>query len=201
MLPDLQIGNMGSVTNMVRKCGGSADIVSHPEQLKDDGKIILAGVGSFDAAMEGVRNNGWQDRLTELVTKRHVPVLGICLGMQIMGRSSEEGQLPGLGWMDAEVKRFSFTQESGLKIPHMGWNTVTIARPNPLIAAAAGEQRFYFVHSYHVVCRNPQDVLATAKYGGDVTAAFHRDNVYGVQFHPEKSHRFGMAVIQGFLEL
>jgi glutamine amidotransferase len=201
VLPDLHIGNMASVVNMLRKCGARPEILSSPSQLTDRSKIILAGVGSFDAAMQVVRAERWQEPLTELVMERKVLVLGICLGMQIMGRSSEEGQLPGLGWIDADVRRFDFPPESGLKIPHMGWNTVDVARENPLIRASGGEQRFYFVHSYHVVCHAPEDVVARATYGGDVTAAFNRGNVYGVQFHPEKSHRFGMGVMQRFLDL
>jgi len=200
-VPDLQIGNVGSVVNMVRKCGAAGEVISTPAQLNDHSKIILAGVGSFDAAMEGVRDRGWHEPLTRLVVHEKVRVLGICLGMQIMCRSSEEGKLPGLGWIDADVQRFRFPSGSSLKVPHMGWNTVEVTKANPLIDAGDGEQRFYFVHSYHVVCRNPEDVVATARYGYDVTAAFCRDNVYGVQFHPEKSHRFGMALIQRFLDL
>jgi glutamine amidotransferase len=186
---------------MVHKCGGVAEVIATPDGLQGQTKIILAGVGSFDAAMQGVGDRGWRDPLTKLVTEDKVLVLGICLGMQIMARASEEGREPGLGWIDADVARFRFPPDSRLKVPHMGWNTVEVTRPNPLIDASAGEQRFYFVHSYHVMCRNPEDVVAVARYGVDVTAALNRGNVYGVQFHPEKSHRFGMAVIQRFLDL
>jgi imidazole glycerol-phosphate synthase subunit HisH len=201
LLPDLRIGNMASVVNMVRKCGGAPEIVTAPRQLSDRARIILAGVGSFDAAMEAVLASGWAEPLTRLAMDQKVPVLGICLGMQIMSRGSEEGKLPGLGWVEADVKRLSFSPETRLKVPHMGWNTVEVARSNPLIDDAGGEQRFYFVHSYHVVCQNPSDVVAIARYGCDVTAAVNRANIFGVQFHPEKSHRFGMAVIQRFLAL
>jgi glutamine amidotransferase len=121
--------------------------------------------------------------------------------MQLMCKSSEEGVLPGLGWIDAEVRRFSFPEGAEQKIPHMGWNTVRVAKPNPLIAEGDDEQRFYFVHSYHAVCADPGDVLATTRHGGEVTAAFSRGNIYGAQFHPEKSHRFGMALMQRFVEL
>lgn len=198
-IPDLGIGNMASVANMVRKCGGIAEIVPTPERLRDTRLVILAGVGSFDAGMKSMTGNGWSEPLEGLARSR-VPILGICLGMQMMCRSSEEGSLPGLGWIDAEVKRIRPPEGTGLKVPHMGWNTVQVAKPNPLLEAGAGEQRFYFVHSYHAVCRDPGDLLATARHGQEVTAAFSRGSLYGVQFHPEKSHRFGMALIKRFIQ-
>jgi glutamine amidotransferase len=118
-----------------------------------------------------------------------------------MCKSSEEGILPGLGWVDAEVRRFSFPEGAEQKIPHMGWNTVRVAKPNSLIDGGGEEQRFYFVHSYHAVCAEPGDVLATTRHGYEVTAAFSRGNIYGAQFHPEKSHRFGMALMKRFVDL
>jgi glutamine amidotransferase len=149
----------------------------------------------------GLRDGGWIDALNEAVLVRRVPVLGICLGMQLMCKSSEEGQLPGLGWIDAEVKRFNLHADSSLKVPHMGWNTVTVAKGNPLIAIDQGEQRFYFVHSYHVNCNQPSDTLAITHHGYDFTAAFAHENIFGVQFHPEKSHKFGMALLKKFVDM
>lgn len=195
------LGNLSSVLNMVTKVGGKASIVSDPDILNEANKLILPGVGAFDQGISNLHNSKWIDALNEAVLVRRVPILGICLGMQLMCKSSEEGNLPGLGWINADVKRFQFSKNSNLKIPHMGWNTVNIIKPNPLITLEEDEQRFYFVHSYHVVCNNPQDVLATANHGYDITAAFSHDNIYGVQFHPEKSHRFGMALMKNFIEL
>lgn len=195
------LGNLSSVLNMITKAGGQATIVSDPNILTEADKIILPGVGAFDHGMSNLHNNGWINALNEAVLVNQVPILGICLGMQLMCKSSEEGILPGLGWIDADVKRFKLPAESVLKIPHMGWNTVDIAKPNPLISDKEGEQRFYFVHSYHAVCKNPLDVLATSYHGYEITSAFSHNNVYGVQFHPEKSHRFGMALLKKFIEL
>jgi len=200
-LPNLSIGNFASVLRMVQKVGGSARLVDSPSDLRGADKIILAGVGAFDNGMTSLREGGWIDPLNEAVMERKVPVLGICLGMQLMFQRSEEGLLPGLGWVDGEVRRFNLPSESGLKVPHMGWNTVTITKLNPLFPVDEDEQRFYFVHSYHAHCAQPADVVATATHGHPFTAALSRDNLYGVQFHPEKSHRFGMAIIKNFLAL
>jgi glutamine amidotransferase len=130
-----------------------------------------------------------------------VPVLGICLGMQLMCNASEEGTLPGLGWVDADVRRFKFEQDSSLKIPHMGWNSVSVAKKDSIICSDQEDQRFYFVHSYHVICNHAKDTLAIAHHGYEFTAAFSHENIYGVQFHPEKSHKFGMALMKKFVEL
>lgn len=195
------LGNLSSVLNMINKVGGEAAIISDPNMLTKANKLIIPGVGAFDHGMSNLNNSGWINALNEAVLGKHVPILGICLGMQLMCKSSEEGKLPGLGWINAEVKRFKLPIDSNLKIPHMGWNTVDIVKPNPLIKAEDGEQRFYFVHTYYAVCNNKEDVLATTHHGDEITAAFSRDNIYGVQFHPEKSHRFGMALINRFVEL
>lgn len=200
-IPLLPIGNFSSVVRMVSKAGGDAQLIESPCQLRQADKIILAGVGAFDQGMASLREGGWIDFLQEAVFQRRVPILGICLGMQLMCKTSEEGSLPGLGWIDADVKRFRFSEDSALKVPHMGWNTIRIAKANLLIEANEGEQRYYFVHSYHVICNYPADVLAVTHHGEDITAAVCRENIYGVQFHPEKSHRFGMALMKNFLEL
>ena len=201
LIPDLHISNTASVVNMLYKCEARAEVITQPEMLTGNDKIILAGVGAFDAGMKSLNEGGWVDPLTKLVTTGQAHILGICLGMQLMCNTSEEGQLPGLGWFDAEVKKLSFPTESKLKIPHMGWNTVSEVKSRGLIDTDSGEQRFYFVHSYHVVCHHPENVIATTHYGRNITAAINKGNLYGVQFHPEKSHRFGMALLRNFIEL
>jgi glutamine amidotransferase len=185
---------------MVTKVGGAAVISTKAIELAKADKILIAGVGAFDHGILGLRAGGWIDELKEAVFVRKIPILGICLGMQLMCKASEEGLLPGLGWIDAEVRRFDLKNAPHLKVPHMGWNTVMVAKENPLISLEQGEQRYYFVHSYHVVCKDKDDILATAKHGFDLTAAFRQDNIFGVQFHPEKSHRFGMELMRKFLE-
>lgn len=200
-VPALPCGNFSSVVKMVEKAGGEAAMVKTPGELAGFDKVIVAGVGAFDHGMSSIRDAGWEPALNQAALERKCPVLGICLGMQLLCNSSEEGTLPGLRWIDAEVKRFRFPADSTLKIPHMGWNTVKVAKPNPLIRSDEGEQRFYFVHSYHVNCRHAEDVLATTVHGYDVTAAISRGNIMGVQFHPEKSHRFGLALMRRFVEM
>jgi imidazole glycerol-phosphate synthase subunit HisH len=201
VVPDLAIGNFASVLRMVERAGGSARLGEAPASLRQADRIILAGVGAFDRGMANLHQDGWADDLAEAVMHRRVPVLGICLGMQLMCTSSEEGRLPGLGWMDAEVRRFDPARNGRIKVPHMGWNSVTVTRSNPLLPVDDTEQRFYFVHSYYVDCRQPGDVLAHAHHGQSFVAAFNRQNIYGVQFHPEKSHRFGMALLRNFMDL
>jgi glutamine amidotransferase len=199
-VPAIPCGNFASVIRMVQKSGGQAELVTSPSNLANYQKVIIAGVGSFDHGMQSLRDAGWIEALDD-VRQRHVPVLGICLGMQMMCRSSDEGKLPGLGWIAADVRHFQFPRNSVLKVPDMGWNTVSAAKPNPLINPDGDEQRFYFVHSYFVVCDDASDVLATANHGEEFVAAFQRGNIFGVQFHPEKSHRFGMALLENFLKL
>jgi glutamine amidotransferase len=194
-------GNLASIVRMVNWVGGDAVVTSKASDLKVADKIILAGVGAFDHGMSGLRDGGWIDALNEAVLVRRVPILGICLGMQLMCKASEEGTLPGLSWVDAEVRRFKFEQDSSLKIPHMGWNNVSVAKENPIICSDPEEQRFYFVHSFHMICNQTNDILAIAHHGCDFTAAFSHENIFGVQFHPEKSHKFGMALMKKFVEL
>ncbi len=198
-IPDLGIGNIASVQNMVRKAGGQAEVLRRPVELDPAARIIIVGVGAFDPAMQALTESGWKGVLAEAVQVKKIPVLGICLGMQLMCKGSEEGRLAGFGWVDADVKRFRFPPDSSLKIPHMGWNTIQVSKVNPLVSTGERDQRFYFVHSYHVVCNDPADVLATARHGYDFTAAYSHDNIFGVQFHPEKSHRFGMALLSNFI--
>jgi glutamine amidotransferase len=200
-IPNIACGNFASVLNIVARVGGSATILQKPEQVAECDKMILPGVGAFDHGMKSLHDGLWTDALHDFVLQRKRPILGICLGMQLMCRGSEEGVLPGLGWIDAHVRRFQLPAGSPLKVPHMGWNTITVRRQNTLLSPERGEQRFYFVHSFHAVCADAQDVIATAWHGSDVTAAFERQNVMGAQFHPEKSHRFGLALMKRFVEM
>jgi glutamine amidotransferase len=200
IIPSLPIGNQGAVANMVRKCGGEAVITADPEDLARAHRIILAGVGAFDAGVRALEEGNWLKPLHEIAQRGEVPILGICLGMQLMCRQSDEGHLPGMGWFEADVKRIVSPSHS-LKVPHMGWNTITLAKPNELISCSPEEQRFYFVHSYHVACDDPRDVMATTTHGIEITAAISRNRLFGTQFHPEKSHRYGMGVISSFIHL
>ncbi len=197
---DYGMGNLRSVQKGFERVGATAEIVTTARQIEQADKVVLPGVGAFDRGMEALSESGIAEALSVAALERGVPILGICLGMQLMTKRSEEGRLPGLGWLDAEVVKFRFPEGSGLKIPHMGWNTLSIRRENPLIRLEE-RQRFYFVHSYHVVCTNEPDVTATCGYGYDFVAAFAHNNIFGAQFHPEKSHRFGMSVMRNFLEM
>lgn len=196
---DYGVGNLGSILNMFKKIGASAEIVGDPGRLVEADKILLPGVGAFDAGIQSLERSGLRSALELCVCDRKVPVLGICLGMQLMARSSEEGACSGLGWVQADVVRFQ-PGNSNLKVPHMGWNLVKAVREDSLINSLPDESRFYFVHSYHVRCDRPEDVLLETTYGGSFHSAFCCGNVWGVQFHPEKSHKFGMALLRNFAE-
>ncbi|MEI7967442.1 MAG: imidazole glycerol phosphate synthase subunit HisH [Betaproteobacteria bacterium] len=196
---DYGMGNLGSIRNMLKKIGHEAEITSDPDVIQRASKLLLPGVGAFDAGMENLEQRGLVALLQRRVQHEHVPVLGICLGMQLMAHRSAEGQRRGMGWIDAEALRFE-AGDTALKVPHMGWNLVQPLRTDALVNDLPTESRFYFVHSYHVRCRNPEDVLMRTHYGIDFDSAFHRGNVWGVQFHPEKSHRFGMQLLRNFAE-
>lgn len=198
---DYGLGNLGSIVNMLRKVGAQAELTSDPARIAQAGKLILPGVGAFDNGMENLARLGLVEPLNERVRRDGVPVLGICLGAQLLTRRSEEGKLPGLGWIEADTIRFFSRQPAGgLKVPHMGWNDLIVKKDNPLLTGGT-EQRFYFVHSYHFQCDHAEDALAAAVYGYEFTAAFSRGNVFGVQYHPEKSHKFGMELLRRFAAL
>lgn len=197
---DARIGNIGAIRSILNKIGANGEVCSDPRMISDFDQVILPGVGAFDNGMRSLREQGWIDVLNDIALVKRKPILGICLGMQLLCNASEEGILPGLGWIDAEVNRFDFPQTSNLKIPHMGWNTITICKENPLIESTGTEHRFYFTHSYHANCRNREDVLAVTHHGYEVTAAISRNNIFGVQFHPEKSHKFGISLMKKFVE-
>lgn len=197
---DYGAGNIGSVLNMIRHVGGEATVTSDPTGVLAAQKILLPGVGSFDSAMAKLTGLGLVDSLRERAAAG-IPFLGICLGMQLLADESEEGCLAGLGLIPGRVRRFFFENESAkLKIPHMGWNAVTPVRAHPLVEGLDEGARFYFVHSYHIVC-NDEDVLLTSTHGYRFVSGIQRGSVMGVQFHPEKSHRFGMQLFRNFVGL
>lgn len=198
---DYGTSNLGSMQNMLKKIGAASRIAASPDDLDGASKIIVPGVGSFDAGMGKLRQSGMIPVLNQKALVDRIPTLGVCLGMQLMTRSSEEGALSGLGWIEAEAVRFDQNGDTGLKVPHMGWNEVVPAKASALTANFPADARFYFAHSYHVRCKVAEDVLLGVSYGsGTFTAAFERGNLFGAQFHPEKSHRFGMAFLRNFVE-
>jgi len=198
---DYGMGNLGSIANMLKKVGVESTITSDPLVIEAAEKLILPGVGAFDFGMKNIAQRQLVDSLNVQVTQRKKPILGLCLGMQLFTRGSEEGRLRGLGWLDAETVRFKFgAADPHLKIPHMGWNTLHIKRSHPLLTDLVTEARFYFVHSYYVVCSNNDNVLATTCYGYDFPSMVAQDNILGAQFHPEKSHKFGMKLLKNFAE-
>lgn len=196
---DYGMGNLYSIQNMLRKCGEKDSVISSDVELitKADG-VILPGVGAFDMGMRALKERNIDDCIKE-IAKRGTPILGICLGMQLLGKRSEEGSENGLGILDFECVKFRF-DECELKVPHMGWDYVHIENVCPLSSNMSEEQRFYFVHSYKAICSDPKDVFMSCKYGELFAAAVNRENVYGVQFHPEKSHKYGMKLLQNFVE-
>lgn len=197
---DYGAGNTNSVIRMIERAGGQAHRISTVDEILAAKKLIIPGVGAFDHGMKQLSNKDLISALNIVAFEKKIPILGICLGMQLMCRRSEEGALPGLGWIDADVLRFTATKVNGLRIPHMGWNTLKIVKENPILTLDESEKRFYFVHSYRVTCDNHDDPIAITHYGEDFVAAFQRNNLIGVQFHPEKSHRFGMDLIRRFVE-
>lgn len=198
---DYGVGNLGSIQNMLKKLGVQSEIATDAGTIERATKIILPGVGAFDAGMTQLNQSGLRPSLDTAVLHRRVPVAGICLGMQLMTERSEEGALAGLGWVSAKTIRFEPPANETMKIPHMGWSVVSKAKQSPALNLLGDESRFYFVHSYYVDCSNRADVLLTAQYGSVCfDAAFECENILGFQFHPEKSHRFGMTLLKAFLE-
>jgi imidazole glycerol-phosphate synthase subunit HisH len=196
---DYEAANIGSVLRMLEKAGGRPMRASTSEEIAVARRIILPGVGAFDHGMGQLHKRGLIEALNDAALVRRIPVLGICLGMQLMCRSSEEGHSPGFGWIDASVEKFRFDAGERLPVPHMGWNTVRLHKASQLLPRIEERTRFYFVHSYKVRCNCEDDVIATTHYGVDFVSVFGRGNLFGAQFHPEKSHRFGMEFLSNFL--
>ena len=199
VIVDYGLGNLRSVAGAVNRVGCDAVISSSADDIDRAGKLILPGVGAFGDGMRNLRDLGLLDALHAAANQRHIPILGICLGAELMARESDEfGRHDGLGWIDASVTKLT-PVDSALRVPHVGWNAVRCTRDDALLAGVPDDAWFYFVHSYHIVCRDRDAVMAEADYGGPVLAALHRDNIYGTQFHPEKSQRHGLTVLRNFL--
>jgi len=199
VIVDYSVGNIASLLNILDHIGVGAEASSDPERIRTAERLILPGVGAFDKAMRSLSDRELIEPLREAVLERRAALLGVCLGMQLLGRRSEEGQLSGLGFIAADVARIP--PRPGIKVPHVGWAKVESSGQSPLFLDRVAEERFYFVHSYHMVCDDPQDVAATVEYGERLCVAISRGNVHGVQFHPEKSHRFGMRLLKTFSEI
>jgi glutamine amidotransferase len=198
LIVDYGVGNLLSVQNMLRKAGADARISSDPIEILSADKLLLPGVGHFDHAMKKLNDSGLRAALDRFALELCRPVLGICLGAQILGKGSEEGRLAGLGWIDMTCRRLPETL--GIKVPHMGWNLVTSRGTCLLMNSAEQDARFYFAHSYYMECEDDLDVVGTSIYGFEFTSAVQRGNIFGTQFHPEKSLRHGLALMRAFVE-
>lgn len=199
---DSGISNIGSLVNMLRKIGAPSLVTNNREEIARAEKIILPGIGSFDAGMQRLNELNIINVLNKKVLEEKIPTLGICLGMQLMASKSSEGKLPGLNWFDGEVVRFDFSKlnDASLKIPHMGWNFVEPKKPSRLFKDLENLPRFYFVHGYHFKEKQIADVLGITQFGYPFASAIEKENIAGVQFHPEKSHKFGMQLLKNFIE-
>ena len=198
---DYGLGNVQAFVNIYKRLNIPTTLVTSVESLVQADHVILPGVGSFDWAMQRLERTGLRQALDEQVLEKNVPVLGVCVGMQMMARTSEEGSEPGLGWIDGAVKRFSLTSDSQLILPHMGWNDVESVQPSALLNELGTGSRFYFLHSFFFDPDNQEDVVATAHYGKTFACGVQAGNCYGVQFHPEKSHGWGMQLLKNFAEV
>ena len=200
---DYGMGNLGSIQNMFKYIGVESTIENDVDKIKNASKILLPGVGSFDTAMKKINESDLKEVLNEKVLKEQIPVLGICLGMQLLTNSSEEGNLEGLGWIDAKAINFKEKIDKGYGVPHMGWNIVNKSNDSQLTQGFEefDESRFYFVHSYFVKVEDEKNSILKTSYGLEFDSAIQEDNIYGVQFHPEKSHKFGVKFFENFAKI
>jgi glutamine amidotransferase len=197
---DYDMGNIGSVANMLKKIGAKAVITREPEIIQQADKLILPGVGAFDKGMENLEDLGLKTLLNEVVLEKKTPILGICLGAQLLLNESEEGQKKGLCFVDGKVIKFK-VENSNFRVPHMGWKHVKTLKSSNLVNQLPESPRFYFVHSFHFMLKNKEDELLESDYCYSFCSAFQHEHLMGVQFHPEKSHKFGMALLRNFSDL
>jgi len=199
---DYGLGNIRAFANVYERLNIPFIVAKTADELKAATKIIFPGVGSFDHAISKLNNSGMRETLDKLVLNHQLPVIGICVGMQMLAKSSDEGILPGLAWIDGTVKKFdAAVLKSKTQLPHMGWNTIHPNNDNPLLLNLSNDSRFYFLHSYYFKCNNQNDSIATTEYGIQYTSAVNSKNIYGVQFHPEKSHQWGIQLLKNFAKL
>jgi glutamine amidotransferase len=199
---DYGLGNLLAFTNIYSRLNIPVAVAKCSSDLVNATRLILPGVGSFDHAMRQFDRSGMRQQIEQLVLEKRMPVLGICVGMQMLAKESEEGVLPGLGWIEGTVRRFDLaTMPRGTYLPHMGWNDVKPVTDGGLFSGMEHNARFYFLHSYYFQCHQQADVLAITGYGNQFACAVRRDNVYGAQFHPEKSHHFGSQLLKNFGEI
>jgi len=197
---DYGLGNLGSIQNMIKKIGSESIITSDISLIEKAEKFILPGVGKFDYGIEQLHKKNIIPILNQKVLIEKTPILGICLGLQLFTKHSEEGEKKGLGWIDADTVKFNFEKSASLKIPNMGWHKVQFKKESKLIQNLDTNSRFYFVHSFHLKCHSNPDILMSTQYGYDYTSAIEKDNIVGVQFHPEKSHKFGMQLLKNYID-
>lgn len=197
-------GNIGSIQNMIKYIGCTSNVICNAADVKKSNRLILPGVGSWNTGSFEINNNPLFNDINEAVLLKKKPVLGICLGMQLMLNKSEEGMGQGLNWISGSVKKFSFPDDTKnlIKVPHMGWNTVHLSKNEKFKLETTDQPRFYFVHSYYADCTKSENILATTKYGCKFASGIsNHENIYGFQFHPEKSHKFGMSVFKAFVKI
>lgn len=202
VIVDCGLGNLRSIARKLERIGIASTVAATPSELAGADCLIFPGVGHFAAGMKNLRASGLDEALGRMINEERVPILGICLGMQLFSERSEEGNVEGLGWIAGETVRFLPGRiPAGGRIPHVGWAPFAVTRPSALLADVPPGQKFYFTHSYHLACRDPADVIAECDYGHPFTCAVQRGNIHGVQFHPEKSHLEGMKVLENFVRI
>ncbi|MBN1166715.1 MAG: imidazole glycerol phosphate synthase subunit HisH [Methanospirillaceae archaeon] len=195
---DYKTGNSGSIHNVYRRIGLESRITSSPTDILDADALILPGVGSFDRAMQNLEEMNLIPVLEESVLDQKIPFLGICVGMQVLAHQSEEGNRNGLGWIDASIQKFEMSLIGEKKVPHMGWNNLLLRKNDPVTMGLNGTERFYFVHSYHYTIPTNAEILATTSYGYEFPSLIKKENIYGIQCHPERSHSSGIAILRNF---
>lgn len=201
-LIDYGVGNINAFVNVYKRVGVPVKIAKTESDLEGAEKLILPGVGHFDYAMSKLNGSGMRDKLDDLVLNQKVPVIGICVGMQMMANHSDEGRLEGLKWIDASVKKFDESKINQVtRLPHMGWNDVKPVKDLELFKGLENDSIFYFLHTYYFECNNPSDVMAVSDYGIEFASAAQHENKYGIQFHPEKSHHYGEILLHNFAKL